>query len=91
MAAWALSVPHIAFPPLYMAILRGQTGVRAGGLSNETEDHGESRVSMRMLRHACEKLLSLTEAEFWGSGTVTVIALVLFDAEQSRSPSTVAS
>ena len=28
-----------------------------------TEDHGESRVSMRMLRHACGKLLSLTEAE----------------------------
>ena len=51
MAAWALSVPDIEAAPPLMAILRGQTGVRAGGCV--TKDHGESQVSMRMLRHAC--------------------------------------
>ena len=56
-----------------MAILRGQIGVLLGGCV--TEDHGESRVSMRMLRHACEKLLSLTEAEFWGSWNCAGAAL----------------
>ena len=51
-------------PPLCTASASAGAAFRCPGAA---ENHGDSRVSMRMLRHACEKLLSLTEAEIWGS------------------------
>ena len=55
-------------PPLCTASASAGAAFRCPGAA---ENHGDSRVSMRMLRHACEKLLSLTEAEIRGSWNCT--------------------
>ena len=51
-------------PPLCTAFASARAAFRCPAVG---ENHGESRVSMRMLRHACMRaLLILTEAEFGG-------------------------